>query len=111
MNHITRCILSLYSFGDDPDNISGEAFIEKSVSIIADSINNLSDMGSSVVTLIGFKMANKPADEDHPYGHERIEYIDSIDRTNFSTQGFSTNLFENKLTKVKYKKRRIFEIL
>lgn len=47
----------------------------KSVSIIADSINNLSDMGSSVVTLIGFKMANKPADEDHPYGHERIEYI------------------------------------
>lgn len=47
----------------------------KSLSIIADSVNNLSDMGSSVVTLIGFKMANKPADEEHPFGHERIEYI------------------------------------
>lgn len=47
----------------------------KSLSILADSVNNLSDMGSSVVTLIGFKMANKPADEEHPYGHERIEYI------------------------------------
>lgn len=49
--------------------------ITASVSILADSINNLSDMGSSVVTLIGFKMMSKPADEDHPYGHERIEYI------------------------------------
>lgn len=49
--------------------------LSKSLSIIADSINNLSDMGSSIVTLIGFKMANKPADEEHPYGHERMEYI------------------------------------
>ncbi len=47
----------------------------KSLSIIGDSINNLSDMGSSLVTLFGFKMANKPADEEHPYGHERMEYI------------------------------------
>lgn len=47
----------------------------KSLSIVADSVNNLSDMGSSVVTLIGFKMANKPADEEHPFGHERMEYI------------------------------------
>ena len=49
--------------------------ITASVSILADSINNLSDMGSSLVTLIGFKMMSKPADDDHPYGHERIEYI------------------------------------
>jgi len=49
--------------------------LSKSVAIIADSINNLSDMGSSIVTLIGFKLANTPADEDHPYGHERIEYV------------------------------------
>ena len=47
----------------------------KSLSIIADSVNNLSDMGSSVVTLIGFRMSNKPADKEHPYGHQRIEYI------------------------------------
>ena len=46
-----------------------------SVAIIADSINNLSDMGSSIVTLLGFKLANEPADEEHPYGHQRLEYI------------------------------------
>lgn len=49
--------------------------ISGSVAIIADSINNLSDMGSSVVTLIGFKLASMPADDEHPYGHERMEYI------------------------------------
>ena len=49
--------------------------LSKSISIISDSINNLSDMGSSVVTLVGFKFANMPADKRHPYGHERIEYI------------------------------------
>ena len=46
-----------------------------SVSIMADAVNNLSDAGSSVVTLIGFKLAGKPADYEHPYGHGRIEYI------------------------------------
>ena len=49
--------------------------ITASISITADGLNNLSDMGSSVITLIGFKMANKPADSDHPYGHGRIEYL------------------------------------
>ncbi|MFA7032415.1 MAG: cation diffusion facilitator family transporter [Bacilli bacterium] len=46
-----------------------------SVSIISDALNNLTDMGSSVVNLFGFKLANKPADKEHPFGHERIEYI------------------------------------
>lgn len=45
------------------------------LSITADGLNNLADAGSSVVTLIGFKMASKPADRDHPFGHGRIEYI------------------------------------
>ena len=45
---------------------------------MGDSFNNLSDMGSSSVTLLGIHLANKPADEDHPYGHERIEYISSL---------------------------------
>ena len=49
-----------------------------SIAIIGDSFNNLSDMGSSSITLFGIHMANKPADEDHPYGHERIEYISSL---------------------------------
>lgn len=46
-----------------------------SMSIISDAINNLTDLFSCFVNLIGFKIASKPADKDHPYGHERIEYI------------------------------------
>lgn len=46
-----------------------------SVSVIADAINNLMDTTSSVVTLIGFKLASKPADSNHPYGHGRYEYL------------------------------------
>ncbi len=46
-----------------------------SVSIIADAMNNLSDASSSIVTLVGFRLAEKPADEDHPYGHARYEYL------------------------------------
>lgn len=49
-----------------------------SISITADGVNNLSDAGSSVITLIGFKMAGKPADKEHPFGHARIEYISGI---------------------------------
>lgn len=49
--------------------------IFNSVSITADGINNLSDAASSIVTLVGFKLASKPADKDHPFGHARIEYI------------------------------------
>lgn len=50
-------------------------YISGSVGIIGDGINNLSDAGSSVVTMLGMKMSAKPADADHPYGHGRIEYL------------------------------------
>ena len=53
-------------------------FLSGSLSIMADGINNLSDAGSSIITLIGFKLSNKPADEDHPFGHERIEYLTGV---------------------------------
>ncbi|MCR5308532.1 MAG: cation diffusion facilitator family transporter, partial [Bacilli bacterium] len=46
-----------------------------SMAIISDAINNLTDLISCVVSLVGFKLANKPADKDHPYGHERVEYV------------------------------------
>ncbi len=46
-----------------------------SVAIIADAFNNISDAGASVVTLIGFRLSNKPVDSDHPLGHGRMEYI------------------------------------
>ena len=49
-----------------------------SVSILADAFNNLSDAASSIITIIGFKMANKPADAEHPFGHGRIEYITAM---------------------------------
>ncbi len=49
-----------------------------SISIIADAINNLSDSASSVITLVGFKISEKPADEEHPYGHERMEYVSGL---------------------------------
>ena len=48
------------------------------VSIIADAMNNLSDAVSSIVTLVGFKLAERPADEDHPYGHARYEYLSGL---------------------------------
>ena len=49
-----------------------------SVSITADAVNNLSDASSSVVTLLGFKLAAKPADNKHPYGHSRYEYFSGL---------------------------------
>ena len=49
-----------------------------SIAIIADAFNNLSDAASSIITIIGFKMANKPADAEHPFGHGRIEYISAL---------------------------------
>ena len=49
-----------------------------SVPIVADGVNNLSDAASSVVTLLGFRMAQQPADADHPYGHARYEYISGL---------------------------------
>ena len=52
--------------------------ISNSIAITADAFNNLSDVGSSIVTLVGFKMASKPADKDHPFGHGRIEYLSGV---------------------------------
>ena len=49
-----------------------------SVSITADAMNNLSDATSSVVTLVGFKLAEQPADTEHPYGHARFEYLSGL---------------------------------
>ena len=49
-----------------------------SISITADAVNNLSDAGSQVISLISFKISAKPADRDHPFGHARIEYVASM---------------------------------
>lgn len=52
--------------------------LSNSVSILADAVNNLSDASSSIVTLVGFKLSEKPADKDHPFGHARIEYLSGM---------------------------------
>ena len=49
-----------------------------SISVMADGVNNMSDAGSSVISLIGFKISGKPADKDHPFGHARIEYLTGL---------------------------------
>ncbi len=54
------------------------AALSGSVSIMADGLNNLSDATGSIVTLIGFKLSERPADEDHPYGHARFEYLSAL---------------------------------
>ncbi len=52
--------------------------LSNSVSITADAVNNLSDASSNIVTIFGAKMAGKPVDEDHPFGHGRMEYISAL---------------------------------
>lgn len=52
--------------------------IFSSIAILADGVNNLSDAANSVITLVGFKLASKPADKDHPFGHARYEYITGL---------------------------------
>ena len=52
--------------------------ISSSIAIVADGINNLADASSSIITLIGFKLAAAPEDKDHPYGHARIEYLTGL---------------------------------
>lgn len=52
--------------------------LTSSISITADAFNNLSDAGSSIITLVGFKMASMPSDDEHPFGHGRIEYVSGL---------------------------------
>lgn len=69
------------------------------MALIGDAINNLGDMASSFVTLIGFKIASKPADKEHPFGHERIEYIAGLIVSTI-VMVLSLTLFRDSLTKV-----------
>ena len=66
------CNLLLFALKLAVGTISG------SVSITADAMNNLSDASSSIVTLLGFHLAEKPADEHHPFGHARFEYLSGL---------------------------------
>lgn len=67
---ITNCVLAAIKL------LAG--LLSGSISIIADALNNLTDSGTAIMTFVSFKIAAKPADKDHPFGHARIEYICSM---------------------------------
>ncbi|QNO18654.1 cation diffusion facilitator family transporter [Caproicibacterium amylolyticum] len=67
---VTNVLLAAFKF------LAGT--LSGSLAVTADAVNNLSDSASSIVTLVGFKLAEKPADEEHPFGHERIEYLSGL---------------------------------
>lgn len=52
--------------------------LTKSISIVADGVNNIFDAVSSIISLVGFKISGKPADDEHPFGHGRVEYISAL---------------------------------
>lgn len=70
-----------------------------SISIQADGINNFSDAGSQIISLISFKMASKPADKEHPFGHARIEYVASM-IVSFFVLLIGFNLMSESVTKL-----------
>ena len=69
------------------------------VSVIADGFNNLSDCGSSAVTLVAFRISEKPADKEHPYGHRRAEYIAAL-VTGFFVLFFAAELVRESIDKI-----------
>ena len=74
-------------------------FLFGAISLAGDGINNLSDAGSQIISLISFKMAAKPADRDHPFGHARIEYVASM-IVSFFIMLVGWNLFRESLDKI-----------
>lgn len=69
------------------------------ISVVADGFNNLSDCGSSAVTLVAFRISDKPADKEHPYGHRRAEYIAAL-VTGFFVLFFATELVRESVEKI-----------
>ncbi|MBQ8767998.1 MAG: cation transporter [Clostridia bacterium] len=73
--------------------------ISGSISVTADAINNLSDAGSSIISLVGVRLSAKPADKDHPYGHGRVEYISAL-AVSFVVLLMGIELFKSSVDKI-----------
>ena len=73
--------------------------ISGSISVTADAINNLSDAGSSIISLVGVKLSAKPADKDHPYGHGRVEYLSAL-AVSFVVLLMGIELFKSSVDKI-----------
>lgn len=81
-----------------------------SISVMADAFNNLSDAASSIIGFVGVKMAEKPADKDHPFGHGRIEYIAAFIVAFIVIQvGFT--LFQTSIGKIRNPEEMTFHIV
>ena len=74
---------------------AGVGVLSNSIAIVLDAVNNLSDALSSVITIVGTKLADKPADRKHPYGHGRTEYITTIIIASIVTWAGVTSLTES----------------
>lgn len=81
-----------------------------SVAILADAVNNLSDSGSSIITLVGFRLASKPADEEHPFGHARLEYLSGV-AVSFVVLFLGLQLGLNSIDKIKNPEETVFTAL
>lgn len=81
-----------------------------SVSVMADAFNNLSDAGSSIIGLVGVKMAEKPADEDHPFGHGRIEYAAAL-IVAFLVIEVGFTFFKDSISKIRHPEELRFQMV
>lgn len=88
----------------------GAGIITGAISITADAFNNLSDAGSSIITLLGFKIAAIPPDKNHPFGHGRVEYVTGL----IVSMGIilvGVELFQSSVSKIFHPEEIVFEIL
>lgn len=81
-----------------------------SVAILADAVNNLTDSGSSIITMVGFRLAAKPADEEHPYGHARLEYLSGV-AVSFIVLFLGLQLGMNSIEKIKAPEETVYSVL
>lgn len=84
--------------------------IMNSISVIADGFNNLSDAGSSIISFIGVKMASKPADEEHPFGHGRMEYIAAL-IVAFLVMEVGLTFFKDSISKIREPQELQFHLI
>ena len=85
-------------------------FFLHSVSVMADAFNNLSDAGSCIVSLVGVKIASKPADEEHPFGHGRMEYIAAL-IVSFLVLEVGFTFFKEAIGKIRNPEEMKFQVL
>lgn len=81
-----------------------------SISVVADAFNNLSDAGSSIISFVGVKLAEKPADEEHPFGHGRMEYIAAL-IVSFLVIEVGLSLLKDSISNIRQPRQLQFHIL